>query len=41
VLNVDGIFVAIGTKPNSELVKDMVELDERGFVKQICICKRV
>jgi len=29
VLNVDGIFVAIGTKPNSELVKDMVELDER------------
>jgi len=33
VLNVDGIFVAIGTKPNSELVKDMVELDERGFVK--------
>jgi len=26
-------FVAIGTKANSELVKDIVELDERGFVK--------
>ena len=33
LLYVDGIFVAIGTKANSELVKDIVELDERGFVK--------
>lgn len=32
-LQVDGIFVAIGEKPNSELVKGLVELDERGFVK--------
>lgn len=32
VLQVDGVFVAIGEKPNSELVKGLVDLDERGFV---------
>jgi len=32
VLKVDGVFVAIGEKPNSELVKGLVDLDERGFV---------
>lgn len=29
---VDGVFVYIGQKPNSELVKDMVQLDERGYI---------
>lgn len=29
---VDGVFVYIGKKPNSELVKDMVQLDERGYI---------
>lgn len=33
LLKVDGVFVAIGEKPNSELVQGLVELDERGFVK--------
>ena len=32
VLKVDGIFVAIGTVPNSELVKDLVETTDRGFI---------
>lgn len=29
---VDGVFVYIGQKPNSELVKDVVQLDERGYI---------
>lgn len=32
-LEVSGLFVAIGTKPESELVKDQVELTEDGYVK--------
>lgn len=32
VLDVDGIFVAVGTVPDSDLVKGIVELDERGYV---------
>jgi len=33
VLKVNGIFAAIGTAPNSKIVRGIVELDERGFVK--------
>lgn len=29
---IDGVFEYIGINPNSELVKDLVKLDERGFV---------
>ena len=32
-LEVDGIFLAIGHIPNSQLLADQVELDEMGFVK--------
>lgn len=32
-IKVNGVFVAIGTKPNNELVKDMVETDEWGYIK--------
>lgn len=32
-LQVDGIFGAIGEKPNSNLVKNLVELTEKGFIK--------
>ena len=32
-INVTGVFVAVGTLPSSELVKGLVELDERGYIK--------
>lgn len=32
VLNVSGIFVAIGTIPNSDLLKGLADLDEKGYV---------
>lgn len=31
-LKVDGVFEYIGWKPNSELVKDLVKLDKKGFI---------
>jgi thioredoxin reductase (NADPH) len=34
-IKVDGVFLAIGHKPNSDLFKGQVELNERGFV----VCK--
>ncbi|RYD04519.1 hypothetical protein N752_14190 [Desulforamulus aquiferis] len=30
---VDGVFVYVGTKSNSDLVKDLVQMDERGYIK--------
>jgi len=35
-LPVEGVFVEIGTMPNSDIVKDIVDLDERGSVKIEC-----
>ncbi len=32
-LKVDGVFLSIGTTPTSALVKDFLEVDERGFIK--------
>lgn len=32
ILNVDGIFVAVGTKPASELLKGQLEMDEQGYI---------
>ncbi|RJQ55590.1 MAG: thioredoxin-disulfide reductase [Actinobacteria bacterium] len=32
-LNVQGVFIYIGTVPNSDVVADLVELDGRGFIK--------
>ncbi len=31
--DVQGVFIFVGTQPNTELVKDLVELDENGFIK--------
>jgi len=31
-LNIDGVFMFIGSKPNSELIKELVKTDEKGFV---------
>ncbi|UPA17997.1 thioredoxin-disulfide reductase [Borrelia puertoricensis] len=38
-LNVDGIFVAIGYKPNTEFLKGFLELDEDGYVSTQDIVK--
>ena len=32
-LEVQGVFIAVGIQPNSELVKEIVDLDEQGYVK--------
>ncbi len=32
-INTDGVFIAIGLKPNTQLVKGLVDMDEHGYVK--------
>ena len=32
-LPIDGFFLAIGHKPNTDLVKDFIDLDEQGYIK--------
>lgn len=32
-MSVNGLFVATGHKPNSQFVKDLVELDDNGYIK--------
>ena len=31
-LNIDGVFVFIGSEPNSGLIKELVKTDEKGFI---------
>lgn len=31
-MKIDGVFVYIGSKPNSDLMKDYVETDEKGYI---------
>ena len=31
-LDVDGVFIYVGYRPNSSLVEDLVELDEKGYI---------
>ncbi len=32
---IDGFFLAIGHKPNTDLFKDYIDLDEQGFIKTV------
>lgn len=32
-INIDGIFIAIGHKPNTEIFREYLELDEVGYIK--------
>ena len=32
VINLDGIFIAIGVRPNSELIKGIITMSEAGYV---------
>jgi thioredoxin reductase (NADPH) len=33
LLEIDGVFVAVGQQPASEIFRDLVKMDERGFIK--------
>jgi thioredoxin reductase (NADPH) len=35
VLDIDGMFVGIGHRPNTELFRNVIELDEQGYIKQV------
>lgn len=34
-INVSGVFVMLGSKPNSEIFKDQLKVDQNGFIKLI------
>ncbi len=33
ILEIDGLFIAIGQQPKNELFADIIELDEKGYIK--------
>lgn len=39
ILDIDGIFVAIGQEPMTKKIEELVELDERGYIKAGEDCK--
>ena len=34
-ISIDGFFLAIGHKPNTDLFKGQIDLDEQGFIKVV------
>ena len=32
ILNLDGVFIAIGHKPDTDLFKDQIEIDKKGYI---------
>ena len=34
-INIDGFFLAIGHKPNTDVFKQFIDLDEQGYIKTV------
>ena len=34
-INLQGLFIAIGHKPNTDIFKDYLDMDENGYIKTI------
>ena len=32
-IDIDGLFIAVGQQPKNELFADVIELDEKGYIK--------
>jgi thioredoxin reductase (NADPH) len=39
VREIDGVLIRIGVAPNTEFVRDLVDLDDRGYIKVDAVCE--